>query len=1438
MKKKIWLLCTLICLLFVGSMTVSAATFSLSQTRVTLNIGDSAELSVVGSEELAKWASYNVNIATVDQSGKVTAVRKGSTTISARIGLTYKKCTVTVVDSSIKVNKPTAVIYTGGTSTQTVQLRATVKGASKAVTWTSLNPAVATVDEKGKVTSVSAGQAVIMATANGKTDTCVVKVLKNSISLNMDTMQLGTKGNGSAIKLTPTIVGTGKSVKWTTSDKTVATVSGGRVTGKNTGTAIITATANGVSATCEVTVIKDSLSISEEKVLLYTGETKQIRSNATSKEVVVWESSNDNVVTVDEKGKLTAVGEGTATIRISLSNAAAGTVSRDTTDTCEVTVKDSRMEIYNEEISLKTKGTDKTCTLSYQVTGRKNTIKWTTSNSKVVSVSGGKLTAKSVGTATVTATANGVSDTVEVTVSAYEPTITLSQNKYTLYTKKGNTYTLRATIDGPVKKAVWESSRPEVATVVNGKVTAVGEGETIITATANDVVAECRITVKESKVILETENITMDKGATTQLAADVVGYSQSLSYASTNTKVVTVRNGVLTAKNYGEADIKVTANGVTSLCHVKVAVCNHEYDKVVTDPTCTEKGYTTYTCKKCGDSYIGDYTEPLGHEFGEWETVQEATEDEAGLEKRTCVRCDEEETREIPRKPHEHAYTETVTAPTCTEQGYTTHTCEKCGNSYVDTYTDALGHEFGEWGTVREATEEEAGLEKRSCKRCGEEETREIPKKEHEHVYTETVTAPTCTEKGYTTFTCKCGDSYVGNYTDALGHDFGEWETVQEATETETGLAKRSCKRCKEEETKVIPTTEHVHKYTAVVTAPTCTEKGYTTHTCACGDSYVDTETDALGHDYQERVYSPTCQNGGYTSHICRRCGYGYMDNITEPVNHSYVASTVEPTCEDQGYTLYTCSVCGTEYRDNYVDALGHDWGEWKVTKEATETETGEQVRICKRCNKEQTEEIPVKIHVHQYTSAVTTEPTCKQPGITTYTCTSCGHKYIDYVPAALGHDYVAKVVKEATCDDLGEVLYTCSRCGDSYTEQLDPLDHVFGEEVVTPPTCEKKGYTTRTCINCGHQIKDNYTDALGHKFGEWETVTEPTEDSMGLMKRQCIRCEETETKMIPALDHVHQYTDTVTAPTCTEKGYTTHTCKCGNSYVDTYTDALGHDYEDEVTAPTCTEKGSTTHTCKRCGYTCTDSETAALGHDYEDVVTEPTCGEQGYTTHTCKRCQDTYVDSYVDPTGAHDDGEWVVAKQPDVGVAGLKELRCTKCGYVLATEEIEMLTTDGVDSVYYIDVKDDDGTLRKEMVVGHYNREEAQEMLKFVNEYRASINQSTLKMTSETMNDYVDMRAAETSYLWDHTRPSGGTTSYAENIAQGNPDIKGETPSVEQIFNAWLASEGHKANLDSNRDIYGLTGISVFYKKCPVYKDGVETGQYVYTAYWVEIFK
>ena len=228
----------------------------------------------------------------------------------------------------------------------------------------------------------------------------------------------------------------------------------------------------------------------------------------------------------------------------------------------------------------------------------------------------------------------------------------------------------------------------------------------------------------------------------------------------------------------------------------------------------------------------------------------------------------------------------------------------------------------------------------------------------------------------------------------------------------------------------------------------------------------------------------------------------------------------------------------------------------------------------------------------------------------------------------------------------------------------------------------------------------------------------------------------------------------------------------------------------------------------------------------------DATCTEGGYTLETCKNCGDTKKINETQATG-HDDGEWKTVQEAELGVAGSKELRCTKCQALLDTEEIPMLTTDGTDSVYYF--KNADG--EQLMAIGHYNDDEAQEMLELVNQYRSSIDMPTFEMTSTQMNDFVALRAVETSYLWDHTRPNGAPTRYAENIAMGNPDLKGNNPSVQQIFDAWLNSPGHKSNLDASRTL-NLTGISVFYKRNPIYKDGVETGSYVYTGYWVEIFK
>lgn len=153
---------------------------------------------------------------------------------------------------------------------------------------------------------------------------------------------------------------------------------------------------------------------------------------------------------------------------------------------------------------------------------------------------------------------------------------------------------------------------------------------------------------------------------------------------------------------------------------------------------------------------------------------------------------------------HTHSYKDVVTAPTCTEKGYTTHTCS-CGDSYVDTYVDALGHAWDEGKVTKEPTETETGVKTFTCTRCGETRTETMPVIPHVHSYKDVVTAPTCTAKGYTTHTCACGDSYVDTYTDALGHAWDEGKVTKEATETTQGSMTYTCTRCPATKRDILP---------------------------------------------------------------------------------------------------------------------------------------------------------------------------------------------------------------------------------------------------------------------------------------------------------------------------------------------------------------------------------------------------------------------------------------------------------------------------------------------------------------------------------------------------------------------------------------------------------------------------------------------------------
>lgn len=161
---------------------------------------------------------------------------------------------------------------------------------------------------------------------------------------------------------------------------------------------------------------------------------------------------------------------------------------------------------------------------------------------------------------------------------------------------------------------------------------------------------------------------------------------------------------------------------------------------------------------------------------------------------------------------HEHQYDKEVISPTCDEQGYTINTC-KCGDNYIDSYVDELGHKYGEWKTTKEPTEEDFGEKQRKCSVCNAVENEQISKLSHKHKYEKTVKDPTCQEGGYTLYKCKCGEEYKNNEKNKINHSYSEWKTVTEATEQTEGLKEAICSMCNDVIQEVIPvlTKQEVH---------------------------------------------------------------------------------------------------------------------------------------------------------------------------------------------------------------------------------------------------------------------------------------------------------------------------------------------------------------------------------------------------------------------------------------------------------------------------------------------------------------------------------------------------------------------------------------------------------------------------------------------------
>lgn len=283
----------------------SFAFILLSKYRAKVDIGDEFYIIAVSSNgKLPTWKSSNSKIASVNTYGKVTAKKAGTATVTAKIKNAEASCKVTVNKTKITIHKSDTRIERG----ESLKLTATTSNDS-AVTWKSSKTSVATIDENGLVTGKKPGETTITASADGSSATLKIVIAAPKIQLSKTKITLY---RGQTAQLSAS-VSSGINPKWKTNKKSVAIVdSSGKITAVKHGTAIITATLDGVSKACEVNVKQPVIKLDASELTVKKGDTKVIKATVSSGNPVVWSTSNPNIATIDETGCITAMLKGRA----------------------------------------------------------------------------------------------------------------------------------------------------------------------------------------------------------------------------------------------------------------------------------------------------------------------------------------------------------------------------------------------------------------------------------------------------------------------------------------------------------------------------------------------------------------------------------------------------------------------------------------------------------------------------------------------------------------------------------------------------------------------------------------------------------------------------------------------------------------------------------------------------------------------------------------------------------------------------------------------------------------------------------------------------------------------------------------------------------------------------------------------------------------------
>jgi trimeric autotransporter adhesin len=593
---------------------VPVASIILAPSSATVIVGQSLQLTATPRDSVGNalsgrpinWTSSNASIASVSSTGLVTALSRGTSTITAsseRASATARLTIALVPVDTITVSPATATLAAG----RTLQLTARAVDSAgnlltgRQVAWGTDQPSIATVSADGVVTGIAAGRATISASIDGKTGTAVVTVTPVPVATLSIAPGSGAITLGQSLQLTATArdadnnVLPGRIITWISGAPSVATVTqGGLVTAVGTGSALIFAAAEGIAASVSITVTSVGVasvrvtpspaSVQQGRTLQLTAEALDASGSVLTGRSVSWNSMTPTVASVSSTGLVTGIAVGTANVTATI-DGVVGTASVTVTPTAVATVS-----IIPGNPTM-TVGTNLTLTaLLFDASGvplspSGRTITWASTDPSIVTItSGGVLTSIAPGQALVTVRVDTANARTVVTVTNI-PVANVTLAPSTVGLQLGQTAAITATARDAAgniltgRPVTWTSSAVTVATVNtsttgnSNTITAVGAGSATIRATIGGVQGVSTVTVTSVPIatIAVTPNpTTVQEFATAQLTAtarDAAGNvltGRTLVWSSSNNAVASVSQaGLVTANVPGTVTITAASTGQT-----------------------------------------------------------------------------------------------------------------------------------------------------------------------------------------------------------------------------------------------------------------------------------------------------------------------------------------------------------------------------------------------------------------------------------------------------------------------------------------------------------------------------------------------------------------------------------------------------------------------------------------------------------------------------------------------------------------------------------------------------------------------------------------------------------------------------------------------------------------------------------------------------------